>query len=87
MKKRFTEEQIIGFLREAEGGLPIKELCRRHGFSEASYYLWRSKFGGMEVSDAKRLKALETENNRLKKLLAESVLEIEVTREALRKKW
>jgi putative transposase len=87
MKKRFTEEQIIGFLREAEGGLPIKELCRRHGFSEASYYLWRSKFGGMEVSDAKRLKALETENSRLKKLLAESVLEIEITREALRKKW
>jgi putative transposase len=87
MKKRFSEEQIIGFLREAETGLPIKELCRRHGFSEASYYLWRSKFGGMDVSDAKRLKALEAENTRLKKLLAESMLEIEVTREALRKKW
>lgn len=87
MKKRFTEEQIIGFLREAEVGLPVKELCRRHGFSEASYYLWRSKFGGMSVSDAKRLKELETENTRLKKLLAESVLENEVTREALRKKW
>lgn len=87
MKKRFTEEQIIGFLREAEAGLPIKELCRRHGFSEASYYLWRSKFGGMSVSDAKRLKELETENARLKKLLAESMLENEVTREALRKKW
>lgn len=87
MKKRFTEEQIIGFLREAEAGLPIKELCRRHGFSEASYYLWRSKFGGMSVSDAKRLKALESENARLKKMLAESMLEIEVTREALRKKW
>lgn len=87
MKKRFTEEQIIGFLREAEAGLPIKELCRRHGFSEASYYLWRSKFGGMSVSDAKRLKELETENSRLKKLLAESVLENEITREALRKKW
>ena len=87
MKKRFTEEQIIGFLREAEAGLPIKELCRRHGFSEASYYLWRSKFGGMNVSDAKRLKALETENARLKKLLAESALENEITREALRKKW
>jgi putative transposase len=67
--------------------LPIKELCRRHGFSEASYYLWRSKFGGMSVSDAKRLKELETENTRLKKLLAEAVLENEVTREALRKKW
>jgi putative transposase len=87
MKKRFTEEQIIGFLREAEAGLPIKELCRRHGFSEASYYLWRSKFGGMSVSDAKRLKELEVENARLKKLLAESVLENEITREALRKKW
>jgi putative transposase len=87
MKKRFTEAQIIGFLREAEAGLPIKELCRKHGFSEASYYLWRSKFGGMSVSDAKRLKELEAENGRLKKLLAESVLENEITREALRKKW
>ncbi len=86
MKKRFAEEQIIGFLREAEAGLPIKALCRQHGFSEASYYLWRSKFGGMSVSDAKRLKELEAENNRLKKLLAESMLENEVTREALRKK-
>lgn len=87
MKKRFTEEQIIGFLGEAKAGLPIKELCRQHGFSEASYYLRRSKFGGMNVSDAKRLKELETENARLKKLLAESMLENEVTREALRKKW
>lgn len=87
MKKRFTEEQIIGFLKEAESGFPIKELCRRHGFSEASYYLWRSKFGGMSVSDAKRLKELETENARLKKLLAEAMLENEVTREVLRKKW
>ena len=85
MKKRFSEEQIIGFLREAEGGLAIKELCRRHGFSEASYYLWRGKFGGMSVSDAKRLRELETQNARLKKLLAESMLENEVTREALRK--
>ena len=87
MKKRFSEEQIIGFLREAEAGLPVKELCRRYGFSEASYYLWRSKFGGMSVPDAKRLKELEAENVRLKKLLAESMLEIEVTREVLRKKW
>ena len=87
MKKRFSEEQIIGFLREADAGMAIKELCRRHGFSEASYYLWRSKFGGMSVSDAKRLKELESENARLKKLLAESMLEIEVTREVLRKKW
>ena len=87
MKKRFTEEQIIGFLREADAGLAIKELCRRHGFSEASYYLWRSKFSGMTASDAKRLRELETENGRLKKLLAESMLENEVTREVLRKKW
>jgi len=86
VKKRFTEEQIIGFLKEADAGLPVKDLCRRHGFSEASYYLWRSKFGGMEVADAKRLKALEVENARLKKLLAESMLEVEVTREVLRKK-
>lgn len=87
MKKRFSEEQIIGFLKEADKGVAVKELCRKHNFSEASYYLWRSKFGGMDVSDAKRLKALEAENARLKKLLAESMLENEVTREALRKKW
>ena len=83
MKKRFSEAQIIGFLREAEAGLPVKQVCRRHGFSEASYYLWRNKFGGMTVSDAKRLKELIAENTRLKKLLAESVLENEVTRDAL----
>jgi putative transposase len=87
MKKRYSEKQIIGFLREADAGIPVKDLCRRHGFSEASYYLWRSKFGGMSVSEAKRLKELEAENVRLKKLLAESMLEMEVSREALRKKW
>jgi putative transposase len=87
VKKRFSEEQIIGFLKEADRGIPVKELCRKHGFSDASFYLWRSKFGGMDVSDAKRLKALESENARLKKLLAESMLENEVTREALRKKF
>ena len=87
MKKRFTEEQIIGFLKEAERGAAVNDLCRRHGFSEASFYLWRSKFGGMDVSDAKRLKALEAENARLKKLLAETVLEKEIIQEALRKKW
>jgi putative transposase len=85
VKKRFTEEQIIGFLREVEAGMPVKEMCRKHGFSEASYYLWRSKFGGMSVPDAKRLKELETENGRLKKLLAEQVLENEVIKDALRK--
>jgi putative transposase len=87
VKKRYTEEQIIGFLREGDRGVAVKELCRKHGFSEASYYLWRSKFGGMDVSDAKKLRALEAENARLKKLLAESLLENEVTKEALRKKW
>ena len=87
MKKRFSEEQIIGFLREADKGVPVKELCRKHGFSEASYYLWRSKFGGMDVSDARRLKVLEAENAKLKKLLAETLLENEVIKEALRKKW
>jgi putative transposase len=87
VKKRYTEEQIIGFLKEADGGVPVKELCRKHGFSEPSYYAWRSKFGGMEVSDAKKLKALEIENGRLKRLLAEAMLENEVTKEALRKKW
>jgi putative transposase len=87
VKKRFTEEQIIGFLREAETSLPVAELCRRHGFSEASYSLWRNKFGGMSVSDAKRLRELELENARLKRLLAESMLENEVTKEALREGW
>lgn len=87
MKKYFSEEQIIGFLREADAGMPVKDLCRRHGFSEASYYLWRGKFGGLSVSEAKRLKALEAENTRLKKLLAEAMLEQEATREVLRKKW
>jgi putative transposase len=87
MKKRYTEEQIIGFLREAEAGVAVKELCRRHGFSEASYYLWKSKFGGMSVPEARRLKELETENARLKKLLAETMLEAEVSKEALRRKW
>ena len=87
MKKRFSEAQISGFLREAEAGVPVKQVCRQHGFAEASYYLWRSKCGGMTVSDAKRLKELTAENTRLKKLLAEAVLDNEVTRDALRKQW
>ncbi|QEO99427.1 transposase [Xanthomonas oryzae pv. oryzicola] len=87
VKKRFSEEQIIGFLREAEAGMPIKDLCRRHGFSEASYYLWRSKFGGMSVPDAKQLKDLEAENTRLKKLLAEQVFQNALIKDALQKKW
>jgi len=87
VKKRYTEEQIIGFLKEAERGVAVKDLCRKHGFSEPSYYAWRNKYGGMDVSDAKRLKGLELENTRLKKLLADALLENEVTKEALRKKW
>jgi putative transposase len=87
VKKRFAEEQIIGFLREVEAGVTVKDLCRRKGFSPASFYQWRAKFGGMSVSEAKRLKALEAENGRLKKLVAELMLESEVVREALKKKW
>lgn len=87
MKKRFTEEQIIKFLKEGDAGVPVKDLCRKHGFSEASFYLWRSKYGGMDVSDAKRLKALELENSRLKRLVADAMLENEAMKEALRKKW
>lgn len=83
MKKRFTEEQIIGFLKQAEAGVAVKELCRQHGFSDASFYNWRAKFGGMEVSDAKRLKELETENARLKRLLAEAILDAEALKVAL----
>ena len=85
MKGRFTEEQIIGFLREADTGMPIAELCRKHAFSEASYYLWRNKFGGTNVLEARRLKELKTESARLKKLLAETMLENEIAKEALRK--
>ena len=77
MKKRFTEEQIIGFLKQAQAGVAIKDLCRKNGFSDATFYTWRRKFGGMEVSDAKRLRELEAENAKLKKLLAESMLDIE----------
>jgi putative transposase len=75
MKQRFSEEQIIGFLREGDTGLPIKELCRKHGFSHSTDYKWKAKLGGMDVSDAKRLKALEGENNKLKSLLADALLD------------
>jgi putative transposase len=75
-KSRFTEEQIIGFLKQADAGMPVKELCRKGGFSDATFYKWRAKFGGMDVSDAKRLKELEGENAKLKKLLAEAHLDI-----------
>ena len=87
MKKRFSEEQIIGFLREADAGLAVKDLCRKHGFSEASYYGWRAKFGSMNVSEAQRLKALEAENAKLKRLLANSMLEIDAMKEVLSRKF
>jgi len=87
MKKRFTEEQIIGFLKQAAAGAPIKELCRKHGFSDASFYLWRRKFGGMDVPDAKRLRALEAENSKLKKLLAEAMLDNEALKVVARGKF
>ena len=86
-KSKFTEEQIIGFLKQAEAGIPVAEVCRKGGFSDATFYKWRSKFGGMEASDAKRLRELEAENAKLKKLLAESMLDVEALRAALRGKY
>ena len=86
MKKRFSEEQIIGFLKEAEAGVSVKDLCRQHGFSDAAFYTWRSKFGGMEVAEAQRLRNLEAENSRLKKLLAEAHLDIEALKSVVRGK-
>jgi putative transposase len=87
MKKRYTDEQIIAFLKQAEAGTPIKELCRKHRFSDASFYLWRRRFGGMSVPDAKRLRELEAENAKLKKLLAESMLDVEALRVVTRGKF
>ncbi len=75
-KSRYSEEQIIGFLKQAEAGMPIKDLCRKGGFSDATFYKWRSKYGGMDVSDARKLKELEGENTKLKRLLAEAHLDI-----------
>ena len=85
-RKQFSEEQIIGILKEAEAGAVVTDLCRRHGMSSATYYAWKAKFGGMNVSDAQRLKALEAENTKLKKLLANSMLEIDAMREVLKGK-
>lgn len=82
-KSKYTEEQIIGFLRQVEAGIPVKELCRKHGFSDASFYKWRAKFGGMDVSEARRLKELESENGKLKRLLAEAHLDIHALKTVL----
>ncbi len=76
-KSRFTDEQIVGFLKQAEAGLAVNELCRKCGFSDATFYKWRARFGGMEASEAKRLREVEAENTKLKKLLAEAHLDIE----------
>ena len=81
-KRRFSEEQIINVLKEHQAGIPIVELCRKHGISDATFYTWRSKYAGMEVSDARKLKALEDENRKLKTLLAESMLDVATLREA-----
>jgi putative transposase len=86
LKKRYSEEQIIGFLKQAEAGIPVKELCRQNGFSDASFYTWRAKFGGMSIPDARRLKDLEAENGKLKRLLAESILDAEALKAALGRK-
>jgi putative transposase len=87
MRKRHTEEQIIGVLKESEAGAKTAELCRKHGVSEETFYKWKNKFGGMEVSDAKRLRALEDENRRLKQLVAEQALDAIVLTELLKKKF
>jgi len=86
-KQRFTEEQIIAVLKEQEAGAKAADLCRKHGISEATFYNWKAKYGGMEVSEAKRLRALEEENAKLKKLLAEQMLDAAALRELLAKKW
>ena len=86
-KSRFSEEQIIAILKQHQAGVPVADLCRKQGISHATFYGWRSRFGGMEVSDARRLKALEEENRKLKKLLEESMLDVSTLREALGKNF
>jgi len=86
-RSRFSEEQIIGILKEHQAGLGAKELCRKHGVSDATFYKWRSKYGGMDVSDAKKLKALEVENAKLKKLLAEQMMDMSTLKEMLGKNF
>ena len=84
-RSRFTQEQVIAVLKEHQAGVAVADLCRKHGISDATFYTWRSKYGGMEVSDAKRLRVLEDENARLKKLLAESMLDVSTLKDLLAK--
>lgn len=86
-RKRFTEEQIIAALKEAEVGLPMAEVCRKHGISDATFYNWRRKYGGMEVSEARRLRQLEEENRRLKHLVADLTLDVQMLKAVNAKKW
>ena len=86
-KSKFSESQIFGILKEVEAGRTVAEICREHGISSATYYQWKSKYGGMEASDLKRLRELEDENNRLKKMYAEERLKAEILKEAMAKKW
>jgi putative transposase len=86
-RKRFSEEQIIAILREHEAGVSTKELCRKHGMSSAAFYTWKAKYGGMDVSDAQKLRSLEAENAKLKKLLAEAMIDNAALKDLLGKKW
>ena len=86
-KSRFTDEQIVGFLRQAEAGVAVKELCRQNGFSDATFYKWRAKFGGMQAGEATRLRETEAENAKLKKLLADTMLDNAALKDLLAKKW
>jgi len=86
-KSRYTDSQILAILKQNELGTPVAELCREHGMSDATFYKWRSKFGGMDASLMKRMKELEDENRRLKKMYAEEKLKAEIAREAIEKKW
>ena len=86
-RSRFSEEQIIGVLREQEGGQPTADVCRRHGISPATFYKWKAKYGGLDVSEARRLKALEDENAKLKRLLAEAMLDHAMLKDIASKKW
>ncbi len=86
-RSRFTEEQIIGILREQEGGQSTADVCRRHGISPATFYKWKAKYGGLDVSEARRLRALEDENTKLKRLLAEAMLDNAMLKDIASKKW